>query len=93
MKNVNWKEPTRTIGAPSDWDERSEEPCASLSILDQPDPRINNENVMLSLWKPSEEELELLNQGYPLMLGIVGRQHPVIQIGVVELGVKSETLS
>ena len=46
--------------------------------------------VMLSCWKPSPEELQTLNEGGYVTLGIVGTQHPPVMLYVHE---ESKTVS
>lgn len=41
---------------------------------------VNGEGTpaMLTAWKPSEKDLELLNAGAPIVLQVLGRQHPPV---------------
>jgi hypothetical protein len=72
---------TREIGKPADWDEALDGPCASIKIRDEIDVQTGM-NVMRTLWKPTSEELDILKGGGLITLGIMGKAHPVIQIGV-----------
>lgn len=36
--------------------------------------------VMITAWVPSEEELKTLNEGKPLFVMILGKQHPPIMV-------------
>ncbi len=78
---------TRILGKPKDWDVALLGPCSALEIQD-----IEHEgkNVMYSAWFPNEEELSTLLTGAPVVLGIVGMQHPVVSI---QVGAVSEEAS
>ena len=63
---------TRTLGAPIDI---SEDECQPLAIRDELG-LLSNE--MWSEWKPTEEELEALNQGGSVFLKVCGAAHPMV---------------
>jgi len=69
---------TRTLGAPSNWDQSKGE-CAGLPIMDQ---ETENGPCMISEWQPEANDLKLLNMGMPLHLWIFGDTHPVVSITV-----------
>lgn len=60
----------------------------NLPIVDA--PMKNGANVMLSLWRPTPEELQAINDGACVTLGIVGRQHPPVMIFVDTDGSESK---
>lgn len=69
------------IGAPSDMQDGS---CVPLPVY------VSNDEYgqwATSYWKPSEEELALLNQGHVIALHVraTGRQHPVVGLGIQTL--------
>ena len=68
---------TRSIGKPRDWDEEINGPCDSLSVYDYEDQAGNH---MVSGWRPTEEELQSLNNGGYVWLEICGTIHPVIKL-------------
>lgn len=37
---------------------------------------------LFSFWKPSAEELALLNAGHSIQLGIYHKSHPVVSVGI-----------
>jgi hypothetical protein len=37
---------------------------------------------LFSFWKPSAEELALLNAGHSIQLGIYQEMHPVVSVGI-----------
>lgn len=80
MKPVTLLNETRKPGAPVDWDD-SLGPCDALSINDSAwgDPEATH-NIMTSAWQPSKEELEILNSGGHVFLGIHGVTHPVVHL-------------
>ena len=40
--------------------------------------------VMWSAWEPTPAELTALNEGRPVMLGVVGQVHPMVMMGVAD---------
>lgn len=67
---------TRTFVAPTNFNE----PCSDLEIVDVLDGELP---IMLSAWKPSEEEeITSLLLGACVILGVVGNVHPVVQVYV-----------
>lgn len=81
MINVKPSNCTREIGKPSDWDERLDGPCISLPVRDEVEV-ISGVNFMLSLWRPTAEDLAVLNCGGMVALRIAGYVHPVISLEV-----------
>lgn len=79
MKPVDIEEETLKIGKPRNWDSQTNsEECGALSVHvckgagDLP--------VMLSKWHPEPEDLEVLNNGGSIYLGVYGTQHPVVTV-------------
>jgi hypothetical protein len=70
---------TRTVGAPTEWDETTNGPCAGLTIRDE---LISGYPWMISAHEFTPEELARLVAGEPLLLGIVGSEHPVMFLHV-----------
>jgi len=69
---------TRQLGAPADWDGRDMS-CGVLPILDVQTPE---GNFMFSAWEPTPPELEALNKGANILLGVRGTAHPVVSLQV-----------
>jgi hypothetical protein len=69
---------TRTLSAPSNWDDVDGK-CSGLDIFDL---ETKNGNLMLSMWKPSVEDVKNLIEGANIVVGIYGTNHPVICIRV-----------
>ena len=44
-------------------------------------------NIMYSVYKPTAEDLAALQAGGVIRLGIMGKSHPVFQLGVLDAGV------
>lgn len=72
----------RPIGKPRDWDESLDGPCGCIYVSDQVDT-LTGQNIMYSIYKPTEADLVALNAGGALRLGIMGRSHPVFQMCVL----------
>ena len=75
-------EGSRPIGAPKDWDQKLDGHCGVLHVLDQTE-MLSGMNVMFSFYKPTPEDIEAFQAGGIIRLGISGRSHPVIQLGVL----------
>lgn len=68
---------TRILGAPVGWD-HSKAPCGSLPIVDS-----KIDGCMYSYWKPSPYDIERLQLGAVLQLGVVGSSHPPVSLVVI----------
>lgn len=73
---------TRNMGAPKGWEEARDGVCVGLPIRD--DKRENGGNVMISSWQPTPEEIEKLIAGAPVLLMVLGINHPPVHIDVGE---------
>jgi len=69
---------TRQLGAPADWDGKDMS-CDVLPILDV---QTAEGNFMYSAWEPTPPELEALNKGANIVLGVRGAAHPVVSLQV-----------
>ena len=69
---------TRQLGAPADWDGKDMS-CDVLPILDV---QTAEGNFMFSAWEPTPPELEALNKGANIVLGVRGTAHPVVSLQV-----------
>lgn len=74
MEVATIKGATHNPGAPRNWTEANG-PCGSLPIRYQKDAFGNNECI--SAWKPTPEELQMLNDGGFVILSVSGWQVPV----------------
>lgn len=68
----------RVLGAPKNWDQ-NELPCGALPITDT---EIEGLPVMVSFWRPTAEELALINKGATISLWVYGAVHPPVSVGV-----------
>lgn len=75
-------EGARRIGAPKDWDQALDGECGTIFVVDATD-LLSGMNIMYSVYKPTDEEIEELKKGGVIRLGILGRSHPVFQLGVL----------
>jgi hypothetical protein len=73
---------SRPIGAPQGWDQTLDGPCGVLFVIDAIEVQ-SGHNVMYSFYRPTPEDLEALQQGGMLRLGVMGLGHPVITFGVM----------
>lgn len=69
---------TRQLGAPADWDGKDMS-CGVLPILDV---QTTEGNFMFSAWEPTPPELDALNKGANILLGVRGTAHPVVSLQV-----------
>lgn len=77
------------FGAPRDWNERLQGPCATLPVA----KRVGQMGVELaSAWYPSPEEIDAMRQGCPVILTILGSQHPVVMMGVAAIPAAAEQM-
>ena len=72
----------RAIGKPADWDQTLDGSCGTIFVTDAIDVQ-SGMNVMYSIYKPTPADLAALNAGGVLRLGIMGKSHPVFQLGVL----------
>lgn len=72
----------RVIGAPRDWDQILDGECGSIFVTDSVEVQ-SGMNIMYSVYKPTDEEIEALRNGGLIRLGIMGKSHPVFQLGVL----------
>lgn len=67
---------TRVLGAPAGWDQK-ELPCNAIAVTDA---EVNGVPVVMTFWRPTAEELALLNAGGLVSLSIVGRTMPPVAL-------------
>lgn len=71
---------TRNLGAPRGSDPAKDGTCGGLPIRDEPHgPGVNR---MVSAWLPTPEEIALIVAGAPIYLGVLGIEHPPVQLFV-----------
>lgn len=68
---------TRALGAPKDWDHGHVE-CGALPITDV---TLAGHRAMKSYWRPTTDELEILNGGGLVTLHIIMDVHPPVSVG------------
>lgn len=73
---------SRRIGAPRDWDHELDGECGAIFVVDSIDT-LSGMNFMYSVYKPTDDEIEELKNGGVIRLGIMGKAHPVFQLGVL----------
>lgn len=72
---------TASFKRPPDWDESRDGPCGELSV--RVEVFGSYAKSFYSNWKPSEEELKLLNNGGVVEIEVVGQGQPPLSVGVV----------
>lgn len=76
---------TRVLGKPANWDETNPgTKCGELAIVDVPTE--NGDQVMVSAWFPTPDEMRLLQAGQPVYLSVWGTCHPPVGLWVPEIG-------
>lgn len=75
MKPVIFKGYDGALNAPKDWRPSRDGECAALPVKIS---EYNGQQALLSYWKPSVEELQALNEGSSVCLGVVGYSHPPV---------------
>lgn len=80
MIAVRIKGATSLYGAPDGWKPEDGE-CKGLYVRKEAHGK---HSVLLSAWKPSISELELLNNGGSVVLGVLGEEHPPVLMVVTE---------
>lgn len=70
------------FGAPEGWDVSLDGPLGTISVRSEVDI-VTGMPIKLSLWKPTADELEILNGGGMLKLGVCCNRHPVISLDIV----------
>lgn len=67
----------RVLGAPKGWDQK-ELPCGALPITDMVYENIPH---VVSFWRPTADELAVLNAGGTVALWITGHTMPPVSLG------------
>lgn len=69
----------RLLGPPADWLPELDGECGHLAIRDT---MCGGNRALVSAWKPTTEELEILKAGGCITLYIIGQgSHPVVAMG------------
>lgn len=76
MRPVNFAGVTRILGPPANWDGGELGPCGELPVR-------QDGHVIESVWRPTPEELALLNRGGGVRLTVIGVAHPVVALDAV----------
>lgn len=82
MDIVNFEGKTRTLGVEQGFRALHIKDIVAHMGLDE-----NGKSIvyaaMISVWKPTEQELEMLNKGGYITLTILGTQHPPVMIETI----------
>lgn len=66
------------LGAPAGWD-RAEIPCGALLITRR---EVDGRPAIVSFWKPTADELAMLNAGSSVALWVLGQTMPPVSMEV-----------
>jgi hypothetical protein len=72
MKAIEFEGQTHLLNPPPSMERGS---CGALPVF-------AHDHRMISVWKPTPEELEALNKGYHIALTIMGDVHPPVMMHV-----------
>lgn len=78
MRAIQHKTNTRVLGAPKDWNQ-AVLPCNAIAVTDV---LVEGQPAIMTFWKPSADELALLNSGGLVTLCTSGSNMPPVAIGV-----------
>jgi hypothetical protein len=82
MLPVKIKDETVSLKKPPDWDDERDGSCGELSVRIEPfGTRCKS---FYSNWKPSPDELTILNNGGVVEIEVVGQGQPPLSVGAVE---------
>ena len=80
MKAVEFKGQTTILGPPRGWDNSGNSlQCGGLPTQETAEQGVR---VLRSFWRPSPEDLIMLNNGAHVCLGVVGGGHPPVMLTV-----------
>ncbi|MBH1992477.1 MAG: hypothetical protein I8H86_06280 [Sphingomonadaceae bacterium] len=79
----------RRIGAPANWDADLDGSVGTIFVTDAVDT-LSGMNLMYSVYQPTPADLEALNAGGSIRLGIMGDRHPVFQLCVLTPGSRKQ---
>lgn len=68
----------KVLGAPVGWDQK-ELPCGALPVTLA---MVEEHEVMVSFWRPTDEEILQLARGGLITLWVYGTVHPVVAMAV-----------
>jgi len=68
-----------TLGAPKNW-KPGDLPVADLAI--RAEQMFEGVQMMSSAWSPDPDELERIEEGAPIILTVIGSNHPVVAVSV-----------
>jgi hypothetical protein len=79
MMPVRSEHTNAMLGAPKDWNPEQEGECIGLPVH-----RDQQNNVFLSFWQPSEQDIANILAGVPIRLTVFGGGHPPVAIAVTD---------
>ncbi|MHA7322847.1 hypothetical protein [Burkholderia pseudomallei] len=79
MTPIKTARTTHDLGRPVGWNDDRDGKCKSLPVV-----RDNEQNVWMSYWQPSQEDIEKLRNGATIKLTVFGIGQPPVAIEVPE---------
>lgn len=79
MNYVQHPSNNRVLGAPTGWDQNAL-PCSALPVTDTVQDGVAG---VASFWRPDADELKALQAGGLVVLNVIGRTMPPVQLLVV----------
>lgn len=76
MDAIDFKGKNKVYGKPKNWDEEKDGVCHNLHVFEGTDTL--NHNVIISAWKPNEDDIKRINAGEPIFLQILGKSMPPV---------------
>lgn len=73
MDWVNFKGANLQLGKPRDWDDATQGECGTLPVL-------RDDAGFVSCWRPTPDELAMLNDGGVVTLTVIGEGHPPVSL-------------
>lgn len=78
MDRTQHRSNNQVLGAPPGWDQGAL-PCGALAITRTV---VDGQPAMVSFWRPTPLELQLLQEGGTVAVWVYGLAHPPISVGV-----------
>lgn len=78
MEFVHHPTNNHVFGPPIDYD-HTIVPCGALPVTIC---MVDGRQEIQSYWRPNAEELAAINRGNPIVLVVLGQQHPVVSLAV-----------
>lgn len=82
MKHVKFKGSNLLLGAPKDWDVAKQ--GVHVDTIHARSMVIGNTPAIMTIWVPSADEIEMMKNGHPIVLVVLGSQFPPVSLAVAD---------